>query len=114
MTVTATYEKPIGAVLPWFSIDAKSDINDWEKLPQQRIDVCLMCQHCASACDRCDGVGNLKSERKAKGRPKKEIDTELLREMMQLRKCNSQMCAALGISNRTLVRAKNRIKEEMS
>ena len=34
--MTATYEKPIGAVLPWFSIDAKSDINDLEKRERQK------------------------------------------------------------------------------
>ena len=99
----------IKATPPWFSIDAKNDVDDWERLPQQSIDVCLMCQHCASACDRCDGTGNLREERGRPGRPKKEIDTKLLMEMMKLKRCNAECCAALGISNRTLVRAKNKI-----
>ena len=113
--MTATYETPISAVRPWFSIEAKTDVNDWEQLPQQRIDVCLMCPFCAETCDRCDGRGNVSAERAGRGRPRKEIDYTMLRELMALRKQNREMCAALGISNRTLVRAKNKIlKEELS
>ena len=112
MTLTATYENPISAVRPWFSIEAKGDVNDWERLPQQRIDVCLMCPFCAASCDRCDGRGNVGPERAGRGRPRKEIDYTKLREMMQLKKRNSEMCMALGVSNRTLVTAKNRILKE--
>ena len=115
MTVTATYDNPIKAVRPWFSIEAKSTVDDWEKLPQQRIDVCLMCPFCAESCERCDGNGRVVEERAGRGRPRKEIDYTKLRELMALRKRNSEMCATLGVSNRTLVRAKNRIlKEELS
>lgn len=100
------------AVHPWFSLDAEAEQDDFERLPQQRIEICLMCPHCAAACDKCDGDGNLRGER---GRPRKEIDVVLLREMMRLRKCNSAMCAALGVSKRTLNRAKNMIlKGELS
>ena len=94
------------AVLPWFSLEAEPEQDDFERLPQQRIEICLMCEHCASACDKCDGDGHLRNER---GRPRKDIDASLLREMMHLRKCNASMCAALGISKRTLARAKNQI-----
>ena len=105
-------ESAKGAVLPWFSLDALRENDDFERLPQQRIDVCLMCQMHSSACDKCDGRGNLKRDR---GRPKKEIDTALLREMMALRRCNAEMCAALGVSKRKLAYTKTQsLKGELS
>lgn len=88
-------ESAAGACLPWNSIDAESDLFD--ALPQQSIDICLMCSHCADHCDHC-GEWNAKRH----GRPRKEIDTDLLREMLTLKKCNREICAALGISTRKL------------
>ena len=88
-------ESAAGAVLPWNSIDAESDLFD--ALPQQSIDICLMCSHHS---DRCDHCGDWNAKRQ--GRPRKEIDTELLREMLTLKKCNREICAALGISTRKL------------
>lgn len=94
----------IHAVRPWFSLDAVTK-NDFERLPQQKIEVCLMCQHCASHCDICDewNVGG-------RGRPRKEIDTVKLAEMLRLRRCNRDICTALGISERTLQRAKKTLQ----
>ena len=95
------YETAARAVAPWNSVDAVSETSDFERLPQQNIEVCLMCKHCAAYCDNCRDWQGIKS-----GRPRKEIDTELLREMMHLRKCNKECCQVLGISERTLQRAK--------
>lgn len=93
-------ESAAGAVLPWRSLDAETD-SAFEKLPQQSIEICLMCKHCAAYCDNCRDWRGIKS-----GRPRKEIDTNLLREMMKLKKCNRECCQALGVSERTLQRAK--------
>lgn len=92
-------ESAAGAVLPWKSIDAESAAFD--ALPQQSIDFCLMCPFSASHCDNCG-----EWEKTKRGRPKKEIDYTKLREMMALRRKNPEICAALGISERTLLRAK--------
>lgn len=100
------YESAAGAVLPWNSIDAESALFD--ALPQQEIEVCLMCEHCADACDRCDGKGNLS----VRGRPPIQIDVAALREMMRLKRCNREMCAALGVSRKTLIKAKKTILNE--
>ena len=95
----------ISAVLPWFSKEATAPIRKAD-LPQQRIDICLMCQHCADHCENCkDWMGK-------RGRPKKPIDMALLREMLQLRKSNREMCAALGVGKNTLVEAKKQIMME--
>lgn len=100
-------DKTYHAVLPWNSPDAEiSRYDDYGKLPQQDIDVCLMCELCAGACDVCDGHGNVRGSR---GRPKVEIDTELLRKMLRLRKCNKELCAALNVSYGTL----NKYKKEI-
>lgn len=96
-------ESAAGAVLPWNSIDAESAF--FETLPQQNIEVCLMCQHCASYCETCGEWGKKKS-----GRPRKEIDYEKLDELLRLRKCNAEICAALGISAGTLRQAKKGLK----
>lgn len=98
MTLT---ESAAGAVLPWFSLEAKSEELDYERLPQQNIDVCLMCTHSANHCDICADWA-----KKKPGRPRANIDTELLKEMMKLRRCNEEMCKALGINKRTLQRIK--------
>ena len=89
---------------PWFSLDAMSDEEPFEKLPQQSIDICLMCEHCASYCDNCREWSGVKQ-----GRPQKEIDTEKLLEMMKLKRCNKDICKALGVSERTLQRIKKAI-----
>lgn len=105
-------ESALSAVRPWRSIDAEPEWAGFETIPQQKIDVCLMCSYCADACDVCDGDGNLKKVNR-RGRPRKEIDAELLREMLKLRRCRKDMCRALGISDKTLQREMERfIKEE--
>lgn len=92
-------ESAAGAVLPWNSIDAESAL--FEALPQQSIDICLMCSNSAAHCERC---GDWRTEKR--GRPRKEIDYDKLREMMALKRCNREMCAALGVSLTTLQEAK--------
>lgn len=101
------YESALTAVLPWNSVDASDDTSDFENLPQQSIDICLMCEHCADACEYC-GDWNTSSS----GRPRARIDYALLREMMKLKLCNRACCAALGVSERTLQRTKKRIRLE--
>ena len=99
-------------VPPWRSLDAVS--GSFPSLPQQDIDICLCCEHCAEACDRCDGRGNLTAPTgRSPGRPRKEIDTATLRRMLRLRRCNREICAALGVSERTLRNLKNQYKEEL-
>lgn len=98
MTLTESASR---AVLPWRSLDAERDKDAIDRLPQQNIEICLSCEHCASHCENCRDWQGIKS-----GRPRKEIDIELLREMLHLRRCNREMCAALGCSERTLQRAK--------
>lgn len=100
------YESAAGATLPWKSIDAGSPLID--SLPQQQIDICLMCPHHADACDACRGDGKPRKT----GRPKVEYDRVLLLEMLRLKRCNADMCAALGISESTLTRAKRKILKE--
>jgi len=92
-------ESAAGAVLPWNSLDAVNE--NYDALPQQSIDICLMCQHSASHCENCGDWNTRKT-----GRPRKEVDTELLKEMMKLKRCNKEMCAALGVNERTLQRIK--------
>lgn len=95
-------ESASNAVRPWFSLDAITDGDDsYYRLPQQSIDVCLMCKHCAEHCEHC---GDWNTQRR--GRKRAEIDMELLKEMMKLKRRNSEMCASLGINERTLQRAK--------
>lgn len=96
------------AVPPWRSLDAEAAESGFERLPQQEIDVCLMCEHCAAHCDNC-GEWNARRH----GRPRKEIDDALFMEMLRLRRCNEEMCAALGISRRTLQRKKKQIRMEL-
>ena len=96
-----------GACLPWNSTDAGKPVR-FEQLPQQNIDLCLMCPLHAGSCDSCDGHMNVK----AIGRPKVEVDTQLLREMMKLKRTNAAMCAALGISKTTLVKLKKELLKE--
>ena len=93
------YESAAGACLPWKSIDAVSD--QFDALPQQSIDICLMCRHAASHCEHCGDWNTRKT-----GRPRKDIDTELLCEMLRLKRCNKDICAALGVSERTVQRLK--------
>ena len=98
------YESAAGACLPWKSIDAVSE--EFDALPQQSIDVCLMCSHSASHCDNC-GEWNTKKT----GRPRKDIDTELFREMLHLKRCNKEICKALRVSERTVQRLKKTIND---
>ena len=100
--MTALISSAQSAVRPWSSIDAQT-VDDWD-IPQQNIDVCLNCELCADKCDNCH-----RWNATANGRPRKEIDMDLLAEMLSLRKCNKEMCAALGVSKATLQRAKKEI-----
>ena len=95
------------AVRPWNSVDAGEPIR--HELPQQKIEICLCCPLCADSCDFCDGNRFVKQKR---GRRKADVDTELLREMLVLRKCNREMCAALNVSKATLTRYKKQILKE--
>lgn len=90
--VESTYR----ATPPWNSIDAGRPIVD--ALAQQYVDTCLMCPHGAECCDYCKGDAN---PRKG-GRPKKEVDIDLLRELVALQKRTAEICAALGVSERTV------------
>lgn len=96
MTLT---ESAAGAVLPWNSLDAVGETI--YTLPQQNIDICLMCKYSSAHCENCGDWNTRKV-----GRPRKEIDTELLKEMLKLRRCNKEICAALGVNERTLQRIK--------
>lgn len=96
-------ESAAGATLPWNSIDAASAMFD--ALPQQSIDICLMCPHHAEHCDVCSDWNTEK-----RGRPKAKIDYDMLREMMKLRRCNREICAALGVSERTVQKLKKELK----
>lgn len=100
-------ESARSAVYPWNSIDAGDPL--YNALPQQNIDICLMCPHCAEHCDNCSEWNADK-----RGRPKASIDYEMLREMMKLRRCNRELCAAFGVSKRTIQRIKNEMKEEFA
>lgn len=103
------YESAFGASRPWNSVDALRPIREYADVPQQEIEVCLTCPLCADACERCSGDRN---PRKSVGRPKKEYDSALLLEMMRLKRCNAEMCAALGIGRSTLAVLKKQVKGE--
>lgn len=92
-------ESAAGATLPWNSIDADSAMFD--ALPQQSIDICLMCEHSSAYCDMCSEWNTKKV-----GKPRKEIDRDLFLEMVRLKRCNNEICNALGISIRTVQRLK--------
>lgn len=103
-------ERASRACLPWNSVDAGKAVK-FESLPQQKIDICLMCPLHAGSCDHCDGHRTVKKDR---GRPRAEVDTELLREMMKLKRPNTEICAALGIGKTKLAEEKRKILEEDS
>lgn len=102
------YESARKATLPWLSTDAfcagKQSIPD-----QQDIEVCLSCPLCASSCDYCDGKRNLSREKKG-GRPRLDVDTALLSDMLTLNATHKEICSALGISEGTLRRLRNKLK----
>lgn len=105
------YQSAAGAVRPWNGIDAKTPVMRFQRLPQQDIDVCLKCRYATPECDRCDGKGNLSNR---PGHPRAEIDTDKLRELMRLKRCNRECCAVLGVSATTVKKYKRMIlKEEM-
>ena len=95
------------AVAPWNSVDSVTIT--FYVTPQEEIDRCLSCPHCASSCDRCDGSGNLCIPKGSVVRRKSEIDMAALRNMLAENRCNREMCAALGISVSTLNRTKKRL-----
>lgn len=99
------------AKAPWNSLDALPAYT-FTVTPQEEIDFCLACPFCAASCDRCDGRGNLRMHKNGslcRGRPSAEIDTALLLEMLAMNRRNKEMCAALGISEPTLIKAKKRL-----
>ncbi len=100
-------ESARGAIRPWDSLDAETDL--FERLPQQSIEICLLCEHSASHCEVCSDWNTDK-----RGRRRKEIDRELLKDMMRLRRCNKFMCAALGVSRGTVIKAKKEMEDEGS
>lgn len=101
----------VTAFLPWNSPYREDNVlYDFERLPQQSIDICLLCPLHSDSCDKCDGERNLSN---GIGRPKAEIDTELLRDMLRLRRTNKEMCDALGVGLSTLQKAKREIKEDI-
>lgn len=101
----------VSAFLPWNSPYREDRaMSDFEQLPQQKIDICLLCPLHADSCDKCDGERNLSA---GIGRPKSYVDTELLREMLRLRRTNKEMCDALGVKLTTLQIAKRKIKEDI-
>ena len=95
-------ESAKSAVLPWNGPDAGETL--FSALPQQSIDICLMCPHHAEHCEVCSDWNTEK-----RGRPKAQIDYDMLREMMKLRRCNREICAALGVSERTVQRLKKEL-----
>lgn len=99
------YESASGAVRPWNSLDAESEY--YSGSPQQSIKICLNCKHCASRCDNCSDWNTARV-----GRPMKTVDSALFLEMMHLKRRNAEMCAALGVSKRTLQRRKKILKTE--
>lgn len=102
-------EAVISAVRPWNGPDALSgSVCDLPFPSAQEAEVCLCCTLCADACDRCDGHGNLAQ----RGRPKVTVDTGRLKELLQLKLKNREMCAALGVSKGTLARILKEHKEE--
>ncbi len=100
------YESALRAKVPWRDANVRSDYH-FDNLPQQDIDICLTCPLHADSCDICDGRRNLTSGKR--GREKREVDYKLLREMMRLKKCNREMCNALGVSKSTLARIKREL-----
>lgn len=100
------YESAKGATLPWFSLDAGTDTEHapYDAVPQQSIDICLSCPYHA---DRCETCGDWNAQKR--GRPKADVDLELLREMLTLKKCNRELCAIFGVSKRTLQNIKKQI-----
>ena len=96
------YESAAGAIRPWYSLDAESEY--YELPSKQSVDVCLSCRHCASRCDSCSDWNTARI-----GRPRKSVDMDELSELLRLKRCNADICAALGISERTLQRLKKTI-----
>ena len=99
------YDQAMSATRPWFSLDAgRGPGRTRQELPQQEIEICLMCPHSADSCGRCDGKGHLKTDKRCA-----VIDHDKLRDMMRLKRSNDDMCAALGISENTLIKYKKRL-----
>lgn len=103
-------QSAMGAVLPWNSAD-REELREFSVLPQQKIDICLLCPLHASCCEKCNGDRRVKAPAH---RPRLDIDTEILRDMMRLRRTNKEMCAALGIGKSKLAEEKNKILKEDS
>lgn len=99
-----------GFSAPWFSVDAEPPVSDFRHERQERIDVCLRCRHEASACDRCDGAGNLAAKNSAERLG--SYDPDRLREMLRLKVCKRDMANRLGISRASLYRYIRRMKQE--
>lgn len=96
----------IGAVRPWFSIDAAVSMNINYHDTAEQISYCI--DHCPyKECVNCL-AGNIKA---SIGRPKK-YDAERLREMLRLKKTDAEICVALSVSARTLRNYKKQLRSE--
>ena len=86
---------------------AAEPVRNFDGTPQEEKDFCLFsCPHTdnCSACDHCDGRGNLRTV----GRPKIKIDISellILRETLTM----AEACTRLGISRRSAYYALSRI-----
>ena len=94
---------------PWNSPYAE-DESDHPTAEQQEIEFCLACPLRQSDCDACSGFGRLA----VIGRPPAEIDPDRLLEMLRLKKRNAEICAVFGVSESTILRAKKKLRTEMT
>lgn len=95
----------VAAVLPWNSPDAQTRNRFASYDSQDLIDMCLSCQR--SKCCNCIENANA---RDSCGRPRKEVDLDKLRELLNLHRRSPEICAALNISNRTLSRRRRELE----
>lgn len=88
---------------PWETTDAATMMKCTD---QSAIDRCLCCCHASSACDYCDGRGNVRI-------PKKQENLDTLRELMKLRLCHAEMARKMQVSRPTLYRMMAKLQAEV-
>jgi hypothetical protein len=98
------------ATTPWYdmSLEKPPERKNYMDIPQQQIDFCLSCTLNANACERCNGNGKVNK----RGGPRVNVDLEELKEALQLKKTNRELCLQFGMSEPTLCKLKKKIKEE--
>ena len=97
----------ITAVAPWNS-PFREEKSGLHTDSQQNIDFCLNhCPYADSECCNCLSGGKPK---KAEGRPKK-IELERLAEMLTLKRTNSEICQAFGVTRRAVELAKKKLSD---